>query len=271
MTGIVLVVDDDPGVRATLGDYLREEGFDVLGAANGLEALLQVKRVRPRAVVLDLMMPRLGGFDALKWIHAFDPAIGVLVLTGTEDVELHRQALAQGALAVFTKPVRVGALAAVLGRIGSPLAPAPPAPAPAAALAASAPAEPAPLRAKILVVDDEPEILSMLEELLISMGYETRVAADGPSGVRAVLDFSPDVVLLDIEMPGLSGVAALPEIAARAPATKVIMVSGSTNVEVSKRALAYGAFDYVPKPVDFAYLTRAIDTALTMTRLERRG
>jgi CheY-like chemotaxis protein len=265
MPGIVLVVDDDAEVRATLGDYLREEGFDVLEAANGLEALLQVKRVRPRAVVLDLMMPRLGGLDALKWIHAFDPAIGVVVVTGTEDSGLHREALALGALAVFTKPVRVADLAAALGAGATPAAP-PPAPAPAPVPAAAAP--PA---AKVLIVDDEPEVRATLEELLRARGYETRGAGDGLSGVRAVLDWRPDVVLLDIGMPGLSGVGALPVIAALAPSTKVIMVSGSTNVEVSKRALAYGAFDYVTKPVDVGYLARAIDTAVTMKQLESGG
>ena len=65
MPETVLVVDDDPEVRAALGEYLRSEGFEVLEAENGLEALVHVKRARPRAVVLDLMMPRLGGLEAL--------------------------------------------------------------------------------------------------------------------------------------------------------------------------------------------------------------
>ena len=108
----------------------------------------------------------------------------------------------------------------------------------------------------------------MLEDLLRAMGYETRAAVDGISGVRAVLDWRPDVVLLDIGMPGLSGIGALPLIAAIAPATKVVMVSGTTDVEVSRRALAYGAFDYVTKPVDVEYLQRSIETALMMKRLE---
>jgi DNA-binding NtrC family response regulator len=117
-------------------------------------------------------------------------------------------------------------------------------------------------------VDDEPQVRAMLEDLLGAMGYETRGAADGPSGVRAVLDWAPDVVLLDIGMPGLSGVGALQAIAALGPVTKVIMVSGTTDLEVSRRALAYGAFDYVTKPVDFEYLGRSVETALMMKRLE---
>src|SRR5881628_3929575 len=90
----VLIADDDADVREVLVESFRDAGFDVLQAANGLEALLCVKRDRPDAVVLDLMMPRLGGVEALKRIHAFNPGIRVLVVTGAIDPELHRQATA---------------------------------------------------------------------------------------------------------------------------------------------------------------------------------
>ncbi|HKB24968.1 MAG TPA: response regulator, partial [Methylomirabilota bacterium] len=92
--GKVLVVDDEPDVRDVVGEFLREDGFEVVEAGNGLEALLQVKRVHPDAVVLDLMMPRLGGLDAIKRIHAFDRKIRILVITGVLDAELHRRARA---------------------------------------------------------------------------------------------------------------------------------------------------------------------------------
>jgi DNA-binding NtrC family response regulator len=65
-------------------------------------------------------------------------------------------------------------------------------------------------------------------------------------------------------MPGLSGIEALPAIRALAPDAKVIMVSGHTGVETSKRALAHGAFDYGVKPIDLAYLCQSLETALTM-------
>jgi len=69
-------------------------------------------------------------------------------------------------------------------------------------------------------------------------------------------------VLLDINMPGLSGIDALPTIRALAPRAAVIMVSGTEDAASAKRALAYGAFDFVVKPIDHAYLRRAIETAL---------
>src|SRR5262244_2777289 len=119
----VLIADDDADVREVLVESFRDAGFEVLQAANGLEALLCVKRDRPDAVVLDLMMPRLGGVEALKRIHAFNPGIRALVVTGAIDSELHRQATLAGAAGVFAKPVSAATLVAALA--GPPPAAAP--------------------------------------------------------------------------------------------------------------------------------------------------
>src|SRR5262249_16378179 len=82
------------------------------------------------------------------------------------------------------------------------------------------------------------------------------------------LSEAPDVVLLDVYMPGLSGVGALPTIVALAPNAKVIMISGAANEDVLKRSLAFGAHDYVTKPFEISSLSRALETALPMRRLE---
>jgi len=259
----VLIADDDADVREVLVEVFRDAGFDVLEAANGLEALLYVKRDRPDAVVLDLMMPRLGGVEALKRIHAFNPGIRVLVVTGAIDPELHRQATLAGAAGVFSKPVSSAILVAAL--TGPP--PSPPAQ-PAAAEAPPPPPPPDAPTSRVLVVDDNPEVRAMLQDVLTSLGYVTRTAADGATAVRAVLSEAPDVVLLDVYMPGLSGVGALPTIVALAPHAKVIMISGAANEDVLKRSLAFGAHDYVTKPFEISSLSRAIETALAMRRLE---
>ena len=258
----VLIADDDADVREVLVESFREAGFDVLEASNGLEALLCVKRDRPDAVVLDLMMPRLGGVEALKRIHAFNPGIRALVVTGAIDAELHRQATAAGAAGVFAKPVAASTLVAALAGPTPPPAPQRVAPTPAPAPAGGAPT------GRVLVVDDNPEVRAMLEDVLTSLGYVTRSVADGATAVRAVLTEAPDVVLLDVYMPGLSGVGALPTIVALAPNAKVIMISGAANEDVLKRSLAFGAHDYVTKPFEISSLSRAIETALAMRRLE---
>lgn len=255
----ILVVDDDQDLRTTIVEFLNMQGFEALEAGDGLEALLQVKRARPSAIVLDIMMPRLGGLQALKRIRAFDPNITVVVVTGVTDAELHRQAMVLGACAVFVKPVTLADIAAMLrGEVLSPREDLKPFPAPPPAKAG-----------RILLVDDEAEIRATFEEFFTEKNYDVREAADGASAIKAVVEDAPDIVLLDIQMPGLGGVEALAAIRTVAPDVKVIMVSGTSDNALASRALAYGAFDYVTKPVDLVYLDRSVETALMMRNLER--
>jgi CheY-like chemotaxis protein len=261
----ILVADDEAEVRETVGDYLTLHGHEVLAAANGLEALLHVKHARPDAVVLDLGMPRLGGIDALKRIRVFDPSIGVVVVTAAVDEAVHRQASALGARAVLSKPVALPDLLAALGGAAGLQA------ASSESIAASVPASTprdAGSATRVLVIDDDDGVRDVLAEFLTGRGYDVSQAARAAAGTRVLADTAPDVVLLDIDMPGLSGADALPTIRAMAPRAVVIMVSGTADEAVAKRTLAYGAFDYLVKPIDFDYLVKSIETALAMRALE---
>ena len=110
----VLIADDDAAWREHLSGYLQQQGFVVVEASNGLESLVQVKRERPDAVVLDVEMPRLGGLDALKRIRPFDSAINVIFVMGSDDPQLKEQALGLGATAVLQKPLDLSILLAAL-------------------------------------------------------------------------------------------------------------------------------------------------------------
>jgi DNA-binding NtrC family response regulator len=263
-----LVVDDDADMRAMLTDYLVMSGFEVRQAANGLEALLHVKRERPRVILLDLHMPRLGGLDAVQRIRAFDRTTKVIVVTGDPDPSLHDRALRLGASLVLTKPLDFSELDAAIGQLPAPPPAAPVGERPAARIA-SPPQSTAPPTAPgglVLIVDDDPELRAALEELMGARGHRAQVAGDAIAGLRLVGQEAPDVVLLDIEMPGLKGSDALPAILALAPNTKVIMVSGTSNTDIARRSLTAGAFDYVVKPIDLGYLAQSVDTALSMRR-----
>ncbi len=268
----VLVVDDDADVRSTVAEYLTGHGFHVAEAANGLEALVSVKRNRPRTVILDLAMPRLGGVDTLRYIRAFDPTIAVVIITGATDPEVHRQAQGLGRVTVLPKPLALPDLVRILRGGDSEAGPAPveaaavpqsePAPEAAATAQAAAP------RKSILIVDDDEGIRAVLEELLTLKGFETIAAASAVDAVRVLGDHVPNVILLDIAMPGLSGLDALPTMIAMAPTAAVIMVSGSSDEEIARQTLARGAFDYVIKPIDVVYLMRSIDAAIAATSNE---
>jgi len=284
----VVVADDDASVRAVIAEYLSACGCEVIEAANGLEALLQVKRSAPQVVVLDVQMPRLGGLEAIPRIRAFDASIGIVVITGDADARLHEQARKRGASAVLAKPIGLPELAAAVAAPERPLrstraeAPTPTfasAPATAAALRTPTPAPSsvatptaAPSASRpsggIMIVDDEPSVSDVLHDLLSLQGYHVWTVADAASALREVVASAPDIVLLDIKMPGLNGLDALPAFRALAPRTVVIMVSGTTDSEIAKRALAHGAFDYVTKPVDITYLAQTIETAFRFRALD---
>jgi DNA-binding NtrC family response regulator len=261
----VVVADDHDEIREVIGEYLADHGMDVIQAANGLEALLQIKRMRPAALVLDLRMPRLGGLEALKRIRVFDPAMIVVVVTGEIDPALHRQALDLGARTVLTKPIALPTLLAALRGGPVPSAPTPDEPRAAATSMAAPDGARAP---RVLLVDDDAGVRATLAEALTMRGYHVTEASDAASGVRSVVEAKPDVILLDITMPGLSGAAALPAIRALAGRTAIIMISGTADEEMAKRTLALGAFDYLMKPVDFDYLARSVETALAMNALD---
>ena len=260
-----LVVDDDTDVRDTLAEQLTMHGFEVITAANGLEALLHVKRQRPSVIVLDLMMPRLGGLEALKRIRAFHPEAKVVIVSGRLDGEVRRQALALGAVGVLEKPVSLPDLLRALGETERPTrTPTEPVGERSGTRERARAAEPG----RILIADDEPGICAMLSEFLTLKGYSARSVPDAAAAVREIAAAPPDVVLLDINMPGLSGIDALPAIRALAPRAVVIMISVTEDAATAKRALAHGAFDYVVKPIDLQYLSRSLEAALPMAQPE---
>jgi DNA-binding response OmpR family regulator len=117
-------------------------------------------------------------------------------------------------------------------------------------------------RARILVVDDEPPMVQMLTDFLVEQGFEVAAAQSGVQALARLAQQPADVVLLDVRMPELDGVDVLRRIREHYPRVGILMVSGNDDVELAKETIAFGAVDYVLKPVDFPYLMRAIDKIL---------
>lgn len=258
----VLITDDDTEMRELVAEYLASHGFDVLHAANGLEALLCVKRERPQAVLLDLNMPRLGGLEALKRIRAFAPSTRVVVYSGMLEPEIERQAIASGAVAVFAKPRALDDLRLALERdMSTPRSPETVA---AAGISDAPPAPSKDRKLRILLIDDDPGVSDLLGEFLALHGAETFPVTNAVDALRLLGHGAPDAIFLDIEMPGLNGLDALPAIRALAPNAKVVMVSGIHDEAVAKQTLSRGAFDYMAKPLDLMYLGRTLDTIRAM-------
>lgn len=119
---------------------------------------------------------------------------------------------------------------------------------------------------RVLVIDDERRIRELLELALTHGGYAVRSAADGPAGLEAAKEFEPDVVVLDVMMPKIDGIALLPMLR-RVTDAPVIMLSAKGELEDRVEGLAHGADDYLSKPFEIAELTAHIEAKLRRPHL----
>ncbi len=119
----------------------------------------------------------------------------------------------------------------------------------------------------ILIVDDEDAIRSMLTRKLEGDGYRCEVASDGNEALWEAFMKDFDLVLMDIKMPGLSGIEALPQMVTDHPDTCVIMITAVADAKTAVEAMKLGAYDYVTKPFDLDDLSMRVRRALERRRL----
>ncbi|HEX2439948.1 MAG TPA: response regulator [Methylomirabilota bacterium] len=118
---------------------------------------------------------------------------------------------------------------------------------------------------RLLVVDDEQELLDILRQHFAGR-YEVDTAASGAAAVERFIRQRPDVVFLDVNMPGTSGVEVLKLIKQADETIPVIMVTGNTEIPVAEQCLRLGAFSYVPKPFNLTYMEHMAAIAVDQKR-----
>ncbi|MBI5236159.1 MAG: sigma-54-dependent Fis family transcriptional regulator [Deltaproteobacteria bacterium] len=114
----------------------------------------------------------------------------------------------------------------------------------------------------IMVVDDEQEIRSSLGAVLRDEGYEVSLAESAEEAIKKLDQRTPELVLLDIWLPGMDGIEALKEIKARHPLMPVIMISGHANIESAVRTTKLGAYDFIEKPLSLDKVILTVEHAL---------
>ena len=123
----------------------------------------------------------------------------------------------------------------------------------------------------VLIVDDEPPILKSLSGILSDEGFDSLTAGNGYEALKIIEEQSPDLVLLDIWMPGMDGIATLQEIKRNNPFLQVIIISGHGNIEMAVKATKLGAYDFIEKPLSIEKVIVAINNALKFRRLEEEN
>src|SRR2546423_10086369 len=124
----------------------------------------------------------------------------------------------------------------------------------------------------VLIVDDEPNIRRMVGALLGAEGYEVRDAQDGASGLARALEAEPDVLLLDLMMPGeLDGMATLGRMREALPEVPVVMMSGRAGLSDDVKATKLGAFNFLEKQLTPERVLLALNSAIELRHARREA
>jgi len=123
----------------------------------------------------------------------------------------------------------------------------------------------------ILAVDDEATILQSLSGILSDEGFEVLTASNGYEALKIIDQESPDLVLLDIWMPGIDGIETLQEIKRTNPFLQVVIISGHGTIETAVKATKLGAYDFIEKPLSIEKVVVTINNALNFRQLEEEN
>ncbi|HYZ34032.1 MAG TPA: response regulator, partial [Crenalkalicoccus sp.] len=187
----LLIVEDDPHYAHVLADLARDDGFRVLVASRGAEAIALAREYRPTAVSLDIFLPDMLGWTVLSQLKQ-DPAtrhIPVQVVTLEED---RQHGLARGAFAFMTKPTTTEGLEAAFARIK---------------------AFAQPRQKRLLVVEDNPSEQLSIAELLGHDDVDIAIVGTGAAALKALRESPADCMVLDLRLPDMSGFDVLERVA----------------------------------------------------------
>ena len=127
------------------------------------------------------------------------------------------------------------------------------------------------MKKNILVVDDESSIRESLSGILRDEGYEVSVAVDGVTALKKVEEDSPDLIFLDIVMPGIDGLETLQKLKEKFPEVYVIIISAYGTIETAVKALKYGAFDFIEKPLSLEKVVLTVKHAFDFFKLNQEN
>jgi DNA-binding response OmpR family regulator len=252
---LILLVDDDQDLVIALSGALRQRGYDVITALDAVAAMSAAVKLKPHAIVLDIGLPGGDGSVVMKRMHALPQLAGVpvVMISGRDPGRYRDEALAAGAAAYLTKPVEADALVGALRRaLGDD------------EVTGAQEAVGDYAGKLVLLVDDDEDLLIALAAPLRRRGFDVAVATDAVTAVSSGVKRPPDVVIMDIGLPGGDGMMvmqrlhALPQLAG----VPVVVLSGRDPAKTRDAALAAGAAAYLAKPVLPDVLIDVVEEAL---------
>jgi PAS domain S-box-containing protein len=207
----VLIVEDKPHARMILETYLTEAGYEIETATNGIEALERAKVWKPDVITLDILLPVKDGWQVLRELkaHPLCKNIPVIIISMLDERNV---GFGLGAVDYFVKPVQKDELLQSLKKITERLGG-------------------GKKSAKILVIDDDRSVTDLMQVILEAEGCTVLKSHDGREGMRCAESDQPDLIILDLVMPDISGFNVAYQLKHN-PATQHIPVMVMTSMEI---------------------------------------
>ncbi len=241
--GDVLVVDDDESTREMVARHLRRAGYSTVEARDGEEALLRTRVLTPGLVILDLLMPRVDGFEVLRTLRNEGIQVPVVVLTGKSLTLDEQRVLREGLARIVQKN---GAAVDQVVREAKQV------------LMAKRVIESGRLM-RILYVEDSAQNRDIVRRYLAD-DFDVIEAEDGEHGLERANRDTPDLILMDLSLPRMDGWEATRRIKATVAIKHipVIALTAHASREDQVRAMDAGCIEYITKPVEREVLLNAI-------------
>jgi DNA-binding NtrC family response regulator len=288
----LLLVDDEEDYVKTMAERMEMRDVSSRVALSGEEALQMVEEDAPDVMVLDLRMPGINGMEVLERVRRERPQVQIIILTGHGSEREEEEARRLGAFEYLQKPADTTELlstvrsawakgiqflkdsrdefqrtmsAAAMAEGGVPEMARQQGPAPSQK---DASAEAKPDRAaasgqalKVLFVDDEEDFVRTMAERMEMRDLGGDVATSGQQALQMLEDDVPDVMVLDLLMPGIDGMEVLRRVKKTFPQIEVIIMTGHGSDKDEEEARRLGAFEYLRKPVDIEHLMETVRNA----------
>ncbi|PWU11933.1 MAG: hypothetical protein C5B51_01800 [Terriglobia bacterium] len=256
---VVAVVDDDPSVRKGLERLIRSLGWKAETFASAQEFLDRLRTESPSCLVLDLQLPGLSGLELQKRMAAAGSETPIIFLTGHGDVPASVRAMKAGAVEFLTKPVKEEDLSKAIQE--------------AIERARRVREEHPDLRDSgvlIAIVDDDASAREGLGHLIRSLGLRVETFASAKEFLDRPPGEKPSCLVLDLELPGLSGLDLQKRMAELELKIPIVFVTGHANIPASVQAIKAGAVEFLTKPLEEQELLKAIREAIERDRQNRR-
>jgi len=212
---LVLIIEDNPQAAQLIEKYLRDSGYRTEIARDGVEGIEKAKRLKPGVITLDMILPVKDGWQVMKELksHPICKNIPIIIISVTDQKKL---GFSMGAVGYFVKPVNPEELLETIKRLPRPN-----------------------LRMnqhpKVLVIDDDKTASDLMELILESEGYEVLKCFNGRDGLRVTEEKQPDLIILDLIMPEISGFNVAYQLKQN-PSTRGIPIIILTSMDVDDEA-----------------------------------